>query len=146
MSISILNSFDNNTQINYDILPFQDNYVRFASDIYKCCPEYLVLNLYDIIIDEDKLFEMITNLLHNMSIILNIGSEKFIELPLRLLWELKKPYIVDNKIYLYLPFNSYFGDIYVSTDPTIHLYHNSNLINYVASYDLLCKIIKIILN
>jgi len=116
-------------------------YLNLPRTIDKCCPEYLVCQLFEnATID----FRTIYELLDTMMISLYVGTQHIIDFPLTLLWLLNEPQLVDNKIYIKIPFENFFGDINLITlnysyDIQLRI-NNNTLMNYVSQFDIMCKI------
>jgi len=133
-----------NTAVNFITLPFDNNFVSVIPRyLHICNPEYLVFNLINNA-NNDITMGTIQNLLASMSLSLEISNNEIINLPLSLLWSLNSPKIINNKLYLFIQYNIFFGDISLTglnahSNITIKISNNS-LQNYVSSYNLHCKI------
>jgi hypothetical protein len=139
-SFNILN-YTQNTAVNFITLPFDDNFVSLIPRyLHTCNPEYLVFNLFNTELNLDT----IKNLSSTMYLSLKYSNREIINIPISLLWSLNSPEIMNNKLYLFIPLNMFFGDISLlglntHCNITVHI-HNISLQNYVSSYSLLCKI------
>jgi hypothetical protein len=79
-----------------------------------------------------------------MSLSLEYTNNEILNLPLSLLWNLNKPEIIDNNLYISIPLDVFFGDIYllgINTQCNVRLIINNNTLqNYVSNFYLNCKI------
>jgi hypothetical protein len=108
-------------------------------------PKKLILNLYNNgYTPIESVYEIISSLLHSCRIVLTIGSQKILKIPLRLLWELKKPTIFNNSICIDFPCKTFINRIDMiclyNTDVFFTIENYFELSNYVYSYSMSCKI------
>ena len=124
--------FDNNT--------FNHSLSLFNNNATKLNPECIIFRLHensDITLNELKYY------IDKMIIYFEIGPMQLLKIPLQLLWNLKTPEIINNKLYLTLPFHLFFNDIHICGLRNQNVkfrieYNTAN--NYILDYSLLCKI------
>lgn len=132
---------NNSTNVvhNYEKFNFTNDTLILSRNKDKLCPEYIILNL----INEDTSLDTIFTYLSNVYISYEVGEQKIIDFPLNLLWNLNKPEIIDNKIYICIPFKEFFGYIFLNSlhyhEAVFKVVNFNNLSNYVNNYSLLCK-------
>jgi len=128
-----------NVAVDYQTYNFEDYKLTLSRNVDKVLPEYLILNLYD----NTTTLETIYNYGRNIYINFKIGAQTLLNIPLSILWNLKEPQIHDNKLYLQIPFEMFFGNIHIVglqfRCVTFSLVNHTNLSNYVSNYSLLCK-------
>ena len=130
----------NNVSINYKTYSFNNDYLLISRNVDKVCPEYIILDLFDNNIELNVIF----NYIKDVYIIFKIGEQNIIEFPLKLLWNLQEPEIVENKLYIYFPFKNFFGNIFLYNllyeEANFILVNFNRLANCVRRCNLLCKI------
>jgi hypothetical protein len=128
-----------NVAVDYQTYNFEDYNLTLSRNTDKIIPEYLILNLHDV----NTTLETLFNYSRNIYINFKIGTQTLLNIPLSILWNLKEPEIYDNKLYLQIPFEMFFGDIRIVGlqfhEVTFNIMNYINLINYVSSYSLICK-------
>ena len=128
-----------NVAIDHHIYNFENENLIIQRNIDKIIPEYIILNLHDNNISLDTIY----NYGRNMYIDFKLGNQTFLKIPLSILWNLKEPELYDDKLYIEIPFEMFFGNIHlIGLDFRIvnfTLVNYNHLINYVESYSLLCK-------
>ena len=127
-----------NVSVVYEMYHFVNSTLTIPRNSDKILPEYLVLELCNV----DTTVNNIYNYGRNVTLVCQIGVQ-IMEIPLSLLWNLNTPEIIDNKLYLQIPFEIFFGKIklYRLNSNTISFYikNISNLANYVVNSSLLYK-------
>jgi hypothetical protein len=128
-----------NVAVDFHTYNFQNYKLTLSRNTDKIIPEYLILNLYD----NNTTLETLLNYSRNIYINFQIGTQTLLNIPLSILWNLKEPEICDNKLYLQIPFEIFFGDIHIVglqfREVTFNIVNHMNLSNYVINYSLLCK-------
>jgi len=128
-----------NVAIDYQIYNFVNYKLTLSRNMDKILPEYLILNLHD----NNTPIETIYKYGSNIYINFQIGNQTLLNIPLSILWNLKEPEICDNKLYLKIPFEMFFGNIHIVglqfREVTFNIVNHSNLSNYISDYSLLCK-------
>ena len=128
-----------NVAVDFETYHFENYKLTLSRNVDKVLPEYLILNLYD----NTMTLETIYNYGRNIYINFKIGAQTLLNIPLSILWNLKEPQIYDNKLYLQIPFEMFFGNIHIVglqfREVTFTLVNHTNLINYVSGYSLICK-------
>lgn len=128
-----------NVAVDFQTYHFENYKLTLSRNVDKVLPEYLILNLYD----NTTTLETIYNYGRNIYINFKIGAQTLLNIPLSILWNLKEPEICDNKLYLQIPFEMFFGNIHIVglqfRCVTFSLVNFTNLSNYVSNYSLLCK-------
>jgi hypothetical protein len=128
-----------NVAVDFQTYNFQNYKLTLSRNVDKIIPEYLILNLYN----TDTTLETIYNYGRNIYINFKIGVQTLLNIPLSILWNLKEPEICDNKLYLQIPFEMFFGNIYSAglqfREVSFTLVNHTNLANYISDYSLLCK-------
>ena len=128
-----------NVAVDFQIYNFENYKLTLSRNVDKVLPEYLILHLYD----NTTTLETIYNYGRNIYINFKIGAQTLLNIPLSILWNLKEPEICDNKVYLHIPFEMFFGNIHIVglqfRCVTFSLVNFTNLSNYVSNYSLLCK-------
>jgi hypothetical protein len=136
-----------NCASSHATLDFNDNHELFLLRNYDSyVPYFLILNLFNWT-SNHTLTENLASIyscLDRIHITFNIGYQQILQLPLQLLWGLKTPTIVNNKLYLAVPFDSFFGEIHmnslVNNDVQFRINNAQELSNYVRNFSLNCKI------
>jgi hypothetical protein len=125
--------------VDFHTYNFDNFKLIFSRNIDKIMPEYLILNLHD----NNTTLETIFNYGRNIYINFQIGDQTILNIPLSILWNLKEPEICDGKLYLEIPFEMFFGNIYIAglqfREVKINIVNPMHLINYVRDYSLVCK-------
>lgn len=128
-----------NVAVDFQTYNFENYKLILSGNMDKIIPEYLILNLYD----NTTTLETIYNYGRNIYINFQIGNQTLLNIPLSILWNLKQPEICENKLYLHIPFETFFGNIYIADlifrEVTFTLVNYINLSNYISDYSLLCK-------
>ena len=128
-----------NVAVDYQTYNFEDYNLTLSRNTDKIIPEYLILNLHD----GNTTLETLFNYSRNIYINFKIGTQTLLNIPLSILWNLKEPEIYDNKLYLQIPFEMFFGDIRIVGlqfhEVTFNIMNYINLTNYVSGYSLICK-------
>ena len=128
-----------NVAVDYQTYNFEAYNLTLSRNTDKIIPEYLILNLYDV----NTTLETLFNYSRNIYINFKIGTQTLLNIPLSILWNLKEPEIYDNKLYLQIPFEMFFGDIRIVGlqfhEVTFNIMNYINLTNYVSGYGLICK-------
>lgn len=128
-----------NIAFNYQDYNFINSSLIVSRNVDKLCPEYIVFDLIDENISLDTLF----NYSRNIYITFKVGEQNIIDFPLNLLWNLKQPEIMNNKLYLSFPFEYFFGDIFLNSlyyhEVIFQISNFDNLANYSSICSLLCK-------
>jgi len=132
-------NIDTNVAVDFKTYNFENSKLTLSRNADKLIPEYLILNLQD----NNITLETIHNYAQNMYINLKIGTQTLLNIPLSILWNLKEPEIFDDKLYLQIPFEMFFGNIHIFGlqfwEVSFNIINHTNLANYVSSYSLLCK-------
>ena len=140
-SINIYGSrnMSTNVAVGCHTYNFENYKLTLSRNVDKIMPEYLILNLYD----NNITLDIIYNYIQNTYINFKIGYQTLLNIPLSILWNLKEPELCDNKLYLHIPFDMFFGGIYIVglqfREVTFDIVNHANLSNYVNGYSLLCK-------
>jgi len=128
-----------NVAVDFHTYHFENYKLTLSRNVDKIIPEYLILNLHD----SNTALDIIYNYGRNIYINFQIGNQTLLNIPLSILWNLKEPEICDNKLYLQIPFEMFFGNIHIVglqfRSVTFSLVNHTNLSNYVSNYSLLCK-------
>ena len=128
-----------NIAVSTNLIPFINGNITISRNTDKICPEFIVFDLYE----SETSLTTLYNLSKNIIIELEIGSRKLISFPINLLWNLKTPEILENKLYINFPFNQFFGAILLHSldyhQTNFRLLNFNNLVNYVSSCCLICK-------
>ena len=128
-----------NVAVDFQTYRFENYKLTLSRNVDKIIPEYLVLNLHD----NNTALDIIYNYGRNIYINFQIGNQTFLNIPLSILWNLKEPEICDNKLYLKIPFEMFFGVIFIAglqfRQVTFTIVNHTNLANYVSDYSLICK-------
>jgi hypothetical protein len=133
-------NFNLNNELNINNPPIFD----------KINPECLILS-----VNNDNEYNLIFFQTYITPLTLNftINNQNILKIPMALLWNLKNPEIINNKLYLKIPFDMFFGDInlcglqnyeikFAIDYSNIHLAGNNNMNIYHAqqmSFSLLCR-------
>jgi len=147
----IANSASNNATINHatshTTLDFNDNYDLYLIRNYDSyMPYFLVFNLYNWTLNHTSLENLssIYSCLDRIHLTFNVGYQQILQFPLQLLWNLKTPTIVNNKLYLAIPFDMCFGEIrmnsLVNNDIHFSIKNVGEINNYTRDFSLICKI------
>jgi len=127
-----------NVSVVYELGYFVNSTLSIPQNSDKILPEYLILDLFNSNTSLDDIY----NYGRNISLVFNIGVQ-IIELPLSLLWNLNTPEIIDNKLYLHIPFETFFGKIKLfrlnNNTVTFHIKNMFHLANYGVNIGLLYK-------
>lgn len=133
-------NFNPNNELNINNPPIFD----------KINPECLILNINN---DFHSSLIVFQTYISPLTLNFSIDNRNILKIPLSLLWNLNQPEIIDNKLYLKIPFDMFFGDINLcglrnydikfSIDySNIHLAGNYNMNIYHAqpmNFALLCR-------
>ena len=108
----IENSFiSENMAVGYKTFNFNPNYefeINLNERYDEILPECLILSINNYENSNLVFFKIyIDPLVLNFT----IGNRNILKIPLAILWNLNKPEIIDNKLYLQLPFDLFFGKI-----------------------------------
>ena len=137
-------NFNNNNELNIINPPIFD----------KIKPECLILSVNNEYHSNLIFFQTYIN---PLTFNFTIGTRDILKIPLSLLWNLKTPEIINNKLYLQIPFDTFFGninlcglrnyDIKFAIDYScIHLAGNNSMNIYHAqpmNFALLCRTVSI---
>jgi hypothetical protein len=137
-------TFNNNNELNINNPPIFD----------KIKPECLILSVNN---DYHSNLIFFQTYINPLTLNFTIGTRDIFKIPLALLWNLNQPEIINNKLYLQVPFDMFFGNINLcglrnyeikfSIDYScIHLAGNNNMNIYHAqpmNFDLLCRTVSI---
>ena len=125
----------------------EHNDLVLTNDYTLYLPQYLVLNMFNWInqfSDNDNL-STIYNLINNLNLTFNVGHRLILQFPIKLLWDLKMPTIKNNKLYIHIPFDMFFGKINIALLVNNDVHFNINEIfdlhNYVRNYSMISQII-----
>jgi len=131
-------SMPNNISVAHEMYYFINSVLTIPRNSDKILPEYLILEL----LNTDTPLDVIYNYLCNVTLVLNIGVQ-ILEIPLSLLWNLNYPEIINNKLYLHLPFEIFSDKIVLPRINNNSVFFNirnfSNLANYASNISLLYK-------
>lgn len=133
---STFKSFDFNEHHNLVLTGDYNTYV----------PQYLVINMYNWInqfSDNDNL-STIYSVINNINLTFNVGYRVILQFPIKFLWGLRTPIIENNKLYIHIPFDMFFGKIQMSLLPNndVHFAINEifELNNYVNYFSMISQI------
>lgn len=133
---------------SYATLDFNDNNDLIMVRNYDSyVPYFIIFNLLNSVEERPTIEKMasIYSCMESIHITFNIGYQQVLQFPLQLLWGIKTPTIVNNKLYLAIPFDSFFGEIpmnaLTNNDIQFSIKNTHELSNYVRNYSLNCKII-----
>jgi hypothetical protein len=133
---------------SYKSFDFNEHNDLVLTNDYTCyLPQYLVLNMFNWVnqfSDNDNL-STIYNLINNLNLTFNVGYRLILQFPIKLLWDLKMPTIKNNKLYIHIPFDMFFGKINIALLVNNDVHFNINEIfelhNYVRNYSMISQII-----
>jgi hypothetical protein len=136
-----------NHATSYTTLDFNDNRdILLVNNYDSYMPCFLILNLFNWT-QNHTLAENLSSIyrcLDKIHITFNIGYQQILQFPLQFLWNLKTPTIVNNKLYLSIPFDMCFGEIrmtsLVNNDIILSIKNAGDVNNYVRNFSLICKI------
>jgi hypothetical protein len=135
-----------NAASGYTKYGFENGRILLSSHLHnlatKITPECIIFT-----IDASSNITMEQAKLHIYSMILNfqIGTTSIVKIPLSLLFNLKEPQQIGNKIYLDIPFQTFFGDIHIcglsQQDLLFNVERHTDIdeLGYITNYELLCK-------
>jgi len=138
------NYITENVAYGYKKYAFFDNILNLSNEnenVTKVTPECLIFT----ILPDNPSIGLLKSSICNMTIVFKIDSSDVLKIPLQLLWNLKTPEIIGNKLYLSLPFDIFFGDINTyqlnQNNITFTLLSSNDIEdNLISNYNLLCKI------
>ena len=140
-----INYIPSNVAYGYKKYLFEDKYLNLSNhndDFTKLIPECIIFTISPDfnITSIDSLKSVVSNTI----LIFKVNSTIILKIPLQLLWNLKMPKIIGHKLYLFLPFEIFFGDInmfqIVQNDITFRLVPNTDVEDScITNYNLLCK-------
>jgi hypothetical protein len=133
-------NFNFNNELNINNPPIFD----------KINPECLILSVNNEYHANLIFFQTYVN---PLTLNFNIDNRNILKIPMSLLWNLKQPEIINNKLYLQIPFDMFFGNInlgglrnyeikFAIDYSNIHLAGNNSMNIYHAqpmNFDLLCR-------
>ena len=142
-----------NIAIGYKIYNFTQNYelnINNPPIFDKINPECLILSVNNDFHSNLIFFQTYIN---PLILKFTIDNRNILKIPLAFLWNLNQPEIIDNKLYLKISFDMFFGDInlcglrnydikFAIDYSNIHLAGNNNMNIYHAqpmSFSLLCR-------
>lgn len=142
-----------NIAVGYNIYNFNPNYELNINNpplFDKIFPECLILSVNNDFHSNLIFFQTYIN---PLTLNFTIDNRNILKIPLSLLWNLNQPEIIDNKLYLKISFDIFFGNINLcglrnylvkfSIDySNIHFAGNNNMNIYDTqpiNFDLLCK-------
>ena len=136
-----------NYATSHTTLDFNDNHDLYLVRNYDSyMPYFLVFNLFNWTLNQLTIETMgsIYNCLDRIHLTFSIGYRQILQMPLQFLWNLKTPTIVNNKLYLSIPFDMFFGKInmnqLVNNDIKFSIKNVSEINNYARNFSLICKI------
>jgi hypothetical protein len=132
----------------YKSFDFNEHNNLVLTNDYTCyLPQYLVLNMSNWInqFSESDNLSTIYNLINNLNMSFNVGYRLILQFPIKFLWDLKMPTIKNNKLYIHIPFDMFFGKInialLVNNDVHFSVSETPDLHNYVRNYSMISQII-----
>jgi hypothetical protein len=146
VSNAATNADSGNYATSHTTLDFNDNqelYLVRNYDSYVPC--FLVFNLYNWTLNQLTVETLgsIYSCLNRIHLTFSIGYRQILQLPFQFLWNLKPPTIVNNKLYLSIPFDIFFGTInmnqLVNNDIKFSIQHINEINNYARNFSLICK-------
>lgn len=149
--ISNINSTNNRqdyatTHIKLDFLTNM-NILYLNRQYDKYIPKNLVFNLSQREgVDETEYLNTIYNSLCLMNLQFKIGNDLVLQLPIKFLWELKTPTIVEDKLYINVPSDMFFKDLnmieFCNTDISFSLYYFNEIVPYLqnSNFSMICQV------
>ena len=120
----------------YEEFNFQDDHLYLSRDYDSYTPKKLIIRLFADLVSRptEEILNIIYRLLDGIRFGFKIGQQSILQLPLRLLWDLKTPVIRNNCIYIDIPFESFFPKIDMVklhyTDVYFGIYNSYEISNY----------------
>jgi hypothetical protein len=150
VSSAATNAATNTNSANYatshTTLDFNDNLELYLVRNYDSyVPYFLVFNLFNWTLNQltVETLNSIYTCLNRIHLTFSIGYRQILQLPFQFLWNLKTPTIVNNKLYLSIPFDMFFGIInmnqLVNNDIKFSIQHINEINNYARNFSLICK-------
>lgn len=130
----------------YEEFNFQDDQLYLSRDYDSYTPKKLIIRLFADLASRptEQTLNVIYRLLDGIRLAFKIGQQNILQLPLRLLWDLKTPVIRNNCIYLDIPFESFFPKIDMVklnfTDVYFGIYNCYEISNYSHIFSMICKV------
>lgn len=130
----------------YEEFNFQDDQLYLSRDYDSYTPKKLIIRLFADLASRptEQTLNIIYRLLDGIRFVFKIGQQNILQLPLRLLWELKTPVIRNNCIYIDIPFESFFPKIDMVklhyTDVYFGIHNSYEISNYSHIFSMICKV------
>jgi hypothetical protein len=130
----------------YEEFNFQDDQLYLSRDYDSYTPKKLIIRLFADLASRptEQTLNVIYRLLDGIRLAFKIGQQNILQLPLRLLWDLKTPVICNNCIYLDIPFETFFPKIDMVklhfTDVYFGIYNCYEISNYSHIFSMICKV------
>ena len=100
----------------YEEFNFQDDHLYLSRDYDSYTPKKLIIRLFADLASRPtgEILNIIYRLLDGIRLAFKIGQQSILQLPLRLLWDLKTPVIRNNCICIDIPFESFFREFAIN--------------------------------
>lgn len=106
----------------------------------KLIPETLIFNIAN---DLSNTLDRLRKIIYSLQLHFSIGTTDILKIPLSVLWGLKEPEIIGNKLYLSVHFSLFFGEIHMcgllQQDVNFRIVRNAGSVEYITGYHLLFK-------
>ena len=130
----------------YEEFNFQNDHLYLSRDYDSYTPKKLIIRLFADLASRptEEILNIIYRLLDGIRFVFKIGQQNILQLPLRLLWDLKTPVIRNNSIYIDIPFESFFPKIDMVklhyTDVYFGIHNSYEISNYSHIFSMICKV------
>ena len=109
----------------------------------KLIPETLIFNISNDLSNTLDRLNTLKQIIYSLQLHFSIGTTDILKIPLSVLWGLKEPEIIGDKLYLSIPFSLFFGEIHMcgilQQDVNFRIVRNTGSVEYITGYHLLFK-------